>query len=165
MKALLTRAALAGLCWVAAGAAFAGTAKVNFVHPENYADLPFTPWDRDEILHAFTEHFDKLAKALPEDQQLQIDVLDVDLAGRMVPNMTAGRDLRVLKGRADWPRIDLRYSVVAGDKVITSGEAKLSDMAYMDRVSHYSDGDMLRYEKQMLDTWFYKVIAPRKPRR
>jgi hypothetical protein len=31
-------------------------------------------------------------------------------------------------------------------------------MMYMQRLNRYSDGDTLRFEKQMLDTWFDKTI-------
>jgi hypothetical protein len=45
-------------------------------------------------------------------------------------------------------------------QVIKSGEAKLQDMNYQQTFSHYFDSEPLRYEKQMIDDWFDKTIAP-----
>jgi hypothetical protein len=36
---------------------------------------------------------------------------------------------------------------------------QLSDMNYLYHLTRYSDGDALRYEKQMIDDWFEKDIA------
>jgi hypothetical protein len=77
-----------------------------------------------------------------------------------IPNARAGRDIRVMRGGADWPRMQLRYSLESNGQVLKSGEAQLSSMDYMDRVSRYFDSDTLRYEKQMIDTWFAKEIGP-----
>jgi hypothetical protein len=110
------------------------------------------------VLKDLTEHFQKLGKQLPPDENLAIEVLDIDLAGRIYPGMRSGRDIRILKGGADWPHMRLRYSLDAGGKVIDSGEADLSDMMYMQRLNRYSDGDTLRFEKQMIDAWFDKTI-------
>jgi hypothetical protein len=33
-------------------------------------------------------------------------------------------------------------------------------MNYQQTVSHYFDSEPLRYEKQMIDEWFSKTIAP-----
>lgn len=164
MKTLMRQLAVAGVCLLSAGMALAGTAKVTYQNASNYADMPFPQWEREEILQELTEHFELLARELPNDQQLQIEVTDVDLAGRLVPSMRFGRDIRVLRGGADWPRLTMRFAVMQGDQVLKSGEAKLADMAYMDRSSRLNDGDMLRYEKQMIDDWFYKEIMPKKRR-
>ena len=158
MKPLLRQLALAGLFLLSAGAAPAAVT-VSYDHPENFTDLPFTPWDREQVLKELAEHFQKLGKALPPGQDLKIDVLDVDLAGREQPSRRGAHEIRVLKGEADWPRIHLRYSLEAGGKVIKSGDAQISDMMYMGRLNRYSDGDTLQYEKQMLDDWFKKTIA------
>jgi hypothetical protein len=164
MNTLIRQLAIAGLCLLSAGAAMAGTAKVTYQNPANYADIPFPQWERDEVLRGLTEHFEKLARNLPEDQQLQVEVTDLDLAGRLIPSVRYGRDIRVLRGGADWPHLDMRFAVTQGDQVLKSGEAKLADMAYLNRIAHYYDGDELRYEKQMIDDWFYKEITPRKRR-
>jgi hypothetical protein len=158
MKPLIPQFALAGLCLLAAGGALAGVT-VNFTQPDKYADMPFEPWEREDVLKGLAEHFQRLGKQLPADQNLTIEVLDVDLAGRLRPGgHSAGRDIRVMRGTADWPHMRLRYTLEQGGQVIASGDADLSDMNYMNRVNRYSEGDALRYEKQMIDTWFNKTI-------
>jgi len=159
MKSLMQKMALAGMFALAAGSAGAATT-VTYVQPEKFSDVPFVPWDREEALKDLTEHFTKLGDSLPPGQDLRIEVTDVDLAGRLIPNARAGRDLRVLSGRADWPRIELRYAVEQNGQVLKSGEARLSDMSYLDHVNRYFDGEPLRYEKQMIDDWFEKTIGP-----
>jgi hypothetical protein len=160
MKPLIRQSALAGLFLLAAGGASAAVT-VTYDQPEKFADIPFTPWEREQVLKDLTAHFEKLGKALPAGQDLRIEVLDIDMAGREIPARGGVRDIRVLKGGADWPRMHLRYAVESGGKVVASGEAQLSDMSYLSRLNHYFDGESLRYEKQMVDDWFYKTIAPK----
>jgi hypothetical protein len=66
----------------------------------------------------------------------------------------------VLRGAADWPRIQLRFSLEQNGQVLKSGEAQLSDMNYLNHINRYFDGESLRYEKQMIDDWFEKTIGP-----
>jgi hypothetical protein len=159
MTSTIKRLALAGVLALAAGAASAAV-NVTYVHPENFYDLPFATWERDEMLGQLTDHFTELGKSLPQGQDLRIEVLDFDPAGRIIPNARAGRDLRVLTGRADWPRMELRYAIEQNGQVIKSGEAKLSDMNYQSSSLRVSDNQVLRYEKKMIDDWFDKTIAP-----
>lgn len=164
MNPLHRQLALAGLFLLSAGAASAGVT-VTYDHPEKFTDLPFTQWDREQVLADMTAHFNKLGKQLPPDQNLKIEVLDVDMAGREQPNRRSGQDIRILKGGADWPRIHLRYSLESGGTVIKSGDEQLSDMMYLGRLNRYPQGERLQYEKQMLDDWFKKTIAPQQAAR
>ena len=159
MKTSMTTLALAGLLALVAGSASAAVT-VTYVAPETFSDIPFVPWEREEALKELSDHFTKLGQSLPPDQDLRIDVLDVDLAGRLIPNANRGRDLRVLHGRADWPHMELRYTLEQNGQVLKSGEAKLSDMNYLDHTTRYFDSEPLRYEKQMIDDWFEKTIGP-----
>lgn len=158
MKTLIRQMAFAGLCLLSATSAFAAEVTVHYVQPDKYADMPFQPWEREDVMKQLTDHFNRLGKRLPADQSLSIDVLDIDLAGRIIPNVRGGRDIRVMKGEADWPHMRLRYSLQQGGNVLASGNADISDMAYMQHLNRYSDGDPLRYEKQMLDDWFEKTF-------
>lgn len=157
MKPLIRQLAFAGICLLSAGSALAGVT-VNYIEPDKFSDMPFEPWERDDVLKGLTEHFQKLGKQLPPDQNLTVEVLDVDLAGRIIPGVRSGRDIRVMRGGADWPHMRLRYTLEAGGHTLASGDADLSDMMYTQRLNHYSDGDPLRYEKQMIDEWFDKNI-------
>src|SRR5690349_10907447 len=101
MKTVIRSLAVGGLLALAAGAASADVT-VNYVQPERFSDLPFTTWEREVVLKDLTGHFAKLGAQLPPGQNLRIDVLDIDLAGREHPGR-GGRDLRIVK-QIDWPR-------------------------------------------------------------
>ena len=162
MKTLFGKLAVAGLLALGAGAASAGVT-VNYVESDKFADLPFTPWEREEVLRDLADHFTKLGEALPPGYDLKVEVTEIDLAGREYPNVRSGRELRVLKGMADWPMMELRYTLTNNGQVVNSGSARLQDMSYLNRVSRFSDGDSLRYEKRMIEDWFNKTILQKKP--
>lgn len=134
------------------------TVTVTFTRPEGYTDMPFASWDRERVMKELQNHFDKLGAKLPQGQDLKVEVLDIDLAGRIEPQLRFGNDIRVLKGRADWPTIALRYSVESQGKVLGSGEARIDDKSYLDHFNRYSANEPLRYEKRMLDEWFKTVM-------
>jgi len=158
MKAAMQSLALAGLLALAAGAQAA--VSVTYNETRHYTDVPFETFDRKEVLNQLADHFQKLGQYLPPGENLHIEVLDIDLAGRRIPNFRTGQDIRVVNGRADWPRMELRYSLEQDGQVVKSGEAQLQDMNYQMTSSHYFDSEPLRYEKQMIDDWFDKNIAP-----
>jgi hypothetical protein len=121
---------------------------------------------REDVLKDLKAHFEKLGQSLKPGQTLKIDITDVDLAGREEPRMRGMNDLRVLNGRADWPRISLHYVLEQDGKVLSQGDAQLSDMSYMSRINRYPSDARLRYEKQMIDDWFAKTFGvPAKARR
>lgn len=153
MQKQTTRALIAGLALLASSAAWAGT-EVHFTKPDQFTDVPFDPHERDDVLKELTRHFEKLGTALPPGQTLKIDVTDVDLAGRENPSLRAGQDIRVMNGRVDWPRMRLHYVLEQDGKVISSGNAALSDMSYLSRINPYFSTEKLRYEKLMIDDWY-----------
>jgi len=159
MTTFMNKMALAGLLALAAGGASAAV-QVAWVHPENFHDLPFPTWERDEMLGQITDHFKKLGDNLPPGQDLRIEITDFDPAGHLVPSARFGRDLRIMSGRADWPRMELRYAIEQNGQVVKSGEARLQDMNYQQTFNRYFDSEPLRYEKQMIDDWFAKTVAP-----
>lgn len=154
-------AALLAATWTGAAA---GTATVAFVHPENFGDLPHGAADRELVLKSVADHFIRLARdRLPADTDLKVEVLDLDLAGRVVPSFRwPGNEIRVLHGGADWPRMTLRYTISRGGQVLSSGEEHLANMDYQNHIGHYFDDDPLRYEKAMIDDWFkQRTVAVR----
>lgn len=164
MKSLIRRTALAAAATIlalGAGAASAGVT-VNYVDSDKFTDLPFAPWERKEVLDDMAGFFAELGKALPPGQDLTVEVIDIDLAGREYPHLRGGQDLRVLKGSADWPRMELRYTLTANGQVVKSGQEKLNDMNYLNRINRLTDGDRLRYEKRMVEEWFDKTILQKK---
>jgi hypothetical protein len=141
--------------------ALAGTATVTFVQPEKFVDLPRSGADRDAVLKAVADHVVALARRqLPADCDLKLEVLDLDLAGRLLPSIRwPGNEVRVLRGGADWPRMTVRYTITRNGQVLASGEDNMANMAYQDHATHYFDDDPLRYEKTMIDDWFRQRVA------
>jgi hypothetical protein len=160
-KTVIGKVALAGLLALGAGAASAGVT-VNYVDSDKFSDMPFAPWERKAVLDDLAAFFDELGKALPPGQDLKVEVTDIDLAGREYPNSRGGNDLRILKGGADWPIIELRYSLTSNGQVVASGQEKLTDMNYLNRINRLTDGDRLRYEKRMIEDWFNKAVLHKK---
>jgi hypothetical protein len=160
MNKLVRGLLMAGVAVTAAGSAWAG-ATVKFVQPEHYMDMPYSSQDREDVLKELEAHFNKLAEKLPAGTELKVEVLDLDLAGRIRPAFRGHYDLRILTGGADWPHMHVRYTLERGGQVIAAGEDHLSNMAYLERMNRYLTGDSLRYEKQMMDDWFKQKIAAR----
>ena len=153
------RQILMALACLASTAALAGTVDVKFTKPETYSDVKDTLMRRDEVLASFAERLKKLGmERLPATQTLQIDVLDIDLAGEVWPR--SAREVRVLRGRADWPRMHLRYTLREGDRVIRSGDEHLADMNYLMSSHHIASGGPYAYEMRMLDNWFRERFGP-----
>lgn len=147
-RTLLLMAALAS------AAASAGTVEVEFVKPESFADARDGMHSREDVLKSLEAWMKQVgAKRLPATQTLRIEVLDVDLAGDVFPRV-ALRDTRVLRGRADWPRINLRYTLREGDKVVKSGEDQVADMSYLMNSPDLQYEGPFPYEKRMLERWF-----------
>lgn len=140
----------------ASGASAAAT--VTYLTPEKMTDVPRFSSDRESMEMIFRDHLNQLASQLPAGQELKVEFIDIDLAGDVFPRVPV-RDIRVMKGRADWPRMHLRYSIEQDGKVLRSGDRKLADANYLMGSRSYNQ-DLYGHEKQMLDDWFRKEIVP-----
>lgn len=159
MNKLLSQAALALLC-AAASAGASAAASVTYVNPDKMTDVPRNQRDRASMEADLLAHFNTLSARLPAGQDLKVEILDLDLAGDVFPRV-AIQNVRVFKGRADFPRIHLRYSIEQDGKVLSSGERRLTDMAYQMGFNRYHN-EIYSHEKQLLDDWFRKeIIAAR----
>lgn len=131
-------------------------ASVDYVNTEKMTDVPRYPSDLESMKLTLLEHFNLLAAKLPAGQDLHVDIIDIDLAGDVFPRV-AIQDVRVMKGRADWPRMHLRYRIEQNGAVLRSGDRELSDPNYMMHSNRYSN-ELYGHEKQMLDDWFRKDV-------
>jgi Protein of unknown function (DUF3016) len=154
---------LVALALSAAGlpAGAVGSAEVRYVEPEKFTDAGFGSFERERTLQSLTQHFETLGKRLPDGQTLRVEVLDVNLAGEVWPR--GAHEVRVLRGRADWPHMTLRYTVLDGNRTVKTGEARLADMNYLYNHQRLHDYGDLPYEKRMLDDWFKEAVAPATP--
>ena len=144
-----------GLALASFAAQAAGTVQVTFVQPEKYSDARDAHRDSTNNLRVLKLYLEELAaRHVADGQSLTIEVLDVDLAGEVRFSRRLHDDVRVLKGRADWPRITLRATLESPGQPARRIEQTVSDMAYLQHVNRYADSEALRYEKRMLDEWF-----------
>lgn len=150
---------------VVAGCVSAATVSVTFVQPETFTDAGHsrgraTQRDLAELQLEIQRHLQRLAdRKLAASDALQVEVLDIDLAGDFESNrLTRFSDVRVVRDIAS-PRITLRYTAKLGDRVVAGPEEQLRDMNFLWSHNRYSSGDRLRYEKPMLDAWFEKRFA------
>ncbi len=136
----------------------AGVVEVRFVNPERFSDIGLRPADRQATLNSLSTFLQALGSRLPDGQTLRVDIKDIDLAGELIPFRADA--VRVLRGRADWPRISLHYTLLAQDKVVTSGDADLADMDYLDSPPFDEPrlGE-LPFEKRLLLKWFDTTFA------
>jgi hypothetical protein len=145
--------------WAAAAAAHAGgVVNVTFVEPDKFYDSGNNPFDKPTNLKTIAAFLQDLGQRyLPDGQVLDIEVLNVDLAGYARP--TRSGDLRIVRGGADWPSFQLRYKLSSGGQALKQGEERVADLSYTNKIGSYSARDPLKYEKQMLDGWFRERFA------
>jgi hypothetical protein len=136
------------------GAASAGTVNVTSTASPEYTPLGSRTWD--ESLGVLSTHLQKLGKRmLPPDQVLNIQVLQLDLAGTV-----RGSQVRVLSGGADWPRMVVRYTLQVPGRPDVVAEERVADMNYLrSGMTAYGDSEPLFYEKRMLTRWFRERFA------
>ena len=132
----------------------AGTVEVRWIEPPRYADAGRSAADRERTLQALADHLQSRGAWLPTGQTLRLEVTDVDLAGDIEP--WGWQELRVLRGRADWPRMTLRYALSAGGSTLKAADVQLSDMAYASRRHNQTLGA----EQHMLDQWLRTEFTP-----
>ena len=137
-------------------AAFPAAAAVTVSYPsQDYADIGAPGYDAEDVKEELARHLQLLgARYLSPQDQLRVDILDVDLAGERELASRAGREIRVLRGRADFPRITLRYDLQGARSL--RGEETLADTAYLWNPPRYTArvAETLYYEKRMLEHWF-----------
>jgi hypothetical protein len=151
MRLILTLLALAA---TAASAQAGGNVQVSFVQSSSYSDVRDSARRTEDTLAALQRHFEAMgAQYLATGQTLKVEVLDVDLAGEVRHGMRAN-DIRVLRGRADWPRLQLRYTLESPGAAAKRGAATLADPAYLERSLPLPSNDALPYERRMLEDWF-----------
>lgn len=143
---------------LAASAAQAGRVDVSFDPQASFTDAGSTPREREQRLTALAEHLKALGQqGLGDDRALNIELIDLDLAGTLqLVRHPAGTAVRVLRGGADGPHIELRYSLSDASQVIASGHETLFDAgsARTQLALGRDEGDPLRQEKRLLDHWF-----------
>lgn len=157
---MYTRTLLAGIGFITLLAwsfSALGATTVHFVEPARYVDAGDREYDSTRNLATLERHLVKLGNdCLNANENLELRVLDVDLAGREEWWHGPSYDLRVMR-EITWPRIEVEYvwSDTSGAQ-LGQGRERIADMDYMSRSGYLRSrgADSLPYEKAMLRDWF-----------
>lgn len=132
---------------------------VRFVSPGRYTDAGSYDASSASVEAAFRAHLDRLGKRfLAPGQNLNIDIVDIDLAGYQQPFRFAPNNVRIVSGVTP-PRIVLRYVLTERGRRKRSGEDTLTDINYQMNPSARFSGDRYVYEKALLDDWFRRIFS------
>jgi len=148
-----------GLALLAISSSARADVQVTFTAPETYVDAGLLYRDgaraREVTLRTIREQLVRLGERyLAPSQTLEIEVLDIDLAGEL-EWWHGTYDIRYLRS-STWPKIKLRYTLKdSGGQTIRSGEETVSDPSYqMNVIAATRSGEVMPYEKEMLARWF-----------
>ena len=156
--------AVLGLVATLAGApqvrAASAALSVAFVEPDRFADIGRLRSDREQALDGLRAAFESLAAArLPTGQSLRIEVLNVDLAGFVVPSTRSpGIDVRMRRGGNDPALIEFRWVLSDGVRVVASGQERLVDVDTSFQTDRDPDS-ALGLERAMIARWFDERIG------
>lgn len=142
-----------GLLITSGAALAAGQVEVSFKPLHELRDPGNRSFDGERNLRLLAEHFKSLAARLPDGQRLEVQVLDLDLAGESRP-LRRGGELRVLRGAADWPAMHLNWTLSADGRVLHRADEHISDMAYLMHPLRGGLGGPVAYEQRLVERWF-----------
>jgi hypothetical protein len=152
-----------GLALIAISPSAQADVHVTFTAPETYVDAGLRREDgaraREVTLRTIREQLVRLGERfLAPSQTLEIEVLDIDLAGE-IEWWHGPYDIRFLRSYT-WPKIKLRYTLEDNGEAIRSSEEWISDPSYqMNVIVATRSGDVMPYEKEMLARWFRSRFA------
>lgn len=138
--------------------------EITWENPEKFRDVQPTMQSRAKFraqtFERIEKYMNKLAEGLPEGQTLSMTVTNLDLAGKVWPSSfvglgSGGSEVRLIKS-VDIPRITFSYSLKDADGTVLqeAEEVKLKDMGFQTRHNPFFKSESLRYEKNMLRSWF-----------
>jgi hypothetical protein len=156
---------------VALAAAFAiwasgATAQVSvrFVEPERYTDAENRLGSGLTLrvtLGEIRRIVEGLGRYLPPGRRVDIDVLDIDLAGVERPGANVPFGLRVVSDVTP-PRFRLRYVLSEGRRRVAAGEEVVTDINFLLRASRFSSGTF-DHERDLLRDWFRRRLVEGRP--
>ena len=144
---------------IAFGALAAGpvqaAVRVTFADPAGYRDVDRAGGVQrpDDTLAQIAGYLQRLGHRLPAGQDLDIQILDVNLAGVSAQDLGGLQTSRILNV-ASWPSIRLRYTLRQNGRVVRTAEELVADREYLSRANIQFAEDPLRFEKNMLQDWF-----------
>jgi hypothetical protein len=159
MTGVLGASSVAAALLINAVPCFAGTVNVSFIHPENFADASLQEGYRTRAeqgtLDEIGRFFESLGpRYLKSQQVLTLDVLNVDLAGKIEWWRRDLYNTRILRDVYP-PRFTLNYRLSEDGRTLAENKETIVDPNYLANPGiYFSPIDPLRFEKAMLEDWF-----------
>ncbi|WP_025819719.1 DUF3016 domain-containing protein [Shewanella marina] len=141
-----------------------GNVAIVWQTPAKYSDIEATVGLQSKFeKYLFSELTDELGqmanKSLANDQQLDLLVTNVDLAGDVQPTFGgAVDDVRIVSDLYP-PKISFEYVLRQNGKVIKSGTEKLNNMSFLFGIQPITN-QPFPYERDLLTKWFKQTIKP-----
>lgn len=129
-----------------------GEVRVSLKPVEEFSDVG-RGLDRERNVQALRRIFQALAPQLAAGELLTVEVLDAKLAGELRLGH-GGQELRVLTGGADWPRLELKWTLARDGRELAAGHDRLADMNYLGEPLRVGQDGPLPYEARMIARWF-----------
>ena len=101
----------------------------------------------------------RAATQLPDGERLELTIVDVDRAGDFEPWLgMRHQDTRIVRDIYP-PRMTLQVRHFdASGTLVSEGERKLSDPAFLLGTNPINSSDPLRFEKRMIDSWLRREL-------
>ena len=156
---------LAVLTFVSAPSLSEAAVSVTYSDPSRFTDADRAGglMTAEGAARSLAGALESLGRRLPPGQDLQVEILDIDLAGRIAPERDPTGSRRFFDS-STWPRVRLRFVLTERGRPLARGEELVSWRDYLQRATARFAGDPLRFEKAMLAEWFETRIAGRSSR-
>ena len=141
-----------------------GPVSVQWNDPATFTELRYSRnrWEseRGPWLTDLAEYLRKRAATqLPDGERLELTIVDVDRAGDFEPwHGAQHQDTRIVRDIYP-PRMTLQVKHYdASGALVSEGERKLSDPAFLLGTNPINSSDPLRFEKRMIDSWLRREL-------
>ncbi|MUH73263.1 DUF3016 domain-containing protein [Psychrosphaera haliotis] len=143
-------------------AAFADEKKatVTWKNPDNYVDIDSADDHKDNFrTKVFTQlelEIEKLAGELPEGYSIDMEFVNVDLAGTVDHSFQITRKMRAIQ-ESTVPAFAFNLVLKQNGKPILKGPIRLQDrhiIARGERIKAFSGMESFKIEKRLLNNWF-----------
>ena len=139
----------------------AGTVEVTWQEPDSYRDI--RPADespdrfRVRLFRALEQHLDRLARELPDGDQLSITFTDVQLAGKVVTGQQGS--VRIIRD-SDPARLEFSYRLTdSWGKTLRKGRERLWGTTTSVPSLGLRRGEAFATEKGLLSQWFKRAFS------
>ncbi|MCA8975250.1 MAG: DUF3016 domain-containing protein [Planctomycetes bacterium] len=153
---------LAGVFIFGAPAVAAAEVTVRFAAIEKYVDAGASEGERARNLAVIERHIRAAAqRCVGADGRLDVEVLDVDLAGEVDWSRSAALEQRSLRDETP-PRLEIAFKLLDATGTMR-GEVRdrLVDMDYLRRGARERFArEALPYERAMLEDWVARRLCP-----